>query len=175
MASIPTNMSDVSIWLPIQNGGYSSMETKLKWRQFHKRETQCTDNIFWSELGKRQFKLNIYIIWSIYIRVYDIWRDYLLFQAKLPTTHRLGLGHETMVCVVCLSVFLFLFFWMTKYVADFRESLKQINRTPFITDNITNIIWETNNTIKYNEPQYQRGRGLEYTNSETGCLLCLNA
>ena len=32
---------------------------------------------------------------------------------------------------------------------------------------------ETNNTIKYSEPQYKRGPGLESTESGTGHLLCL--
>ena len=32
---------------------------------------------------------------------------------------------------------------------------------------------ETNNTIKYSEPQYKRGQGLESTESGTGHLLCL--
>ena len=62
---------------------------------------------------------------------------------------------------------------MIKYVSDFTELLKQRNHTPFVTDNITNLISETNNMIKYTEPQYNRGQGLESTKSGTGYLLCL--
>ena len=46
---------------------------------------------------------------------------------------------------------------------------------PFITDVITNIMQETNNTIKYSETQYKREHGLESTDSGTGYLLRLMA
>ena len=53
------------------------------------------------------------------------------------------------------------------------QSLKQRNRTPFITKNITNIIWETNNTIKYDKTHCKKGQGLASTNLGTGYLICL--
>ena len=62
---------------------------------------------------------------------------------------------------------------MIKHVSDFTESLKQRYHTPFITVNTTTMIREPNNTIKYNEPHYKRGPGLESTESGTGHLLCL--
>ena len=62
---------------------------------------------------------------------------------------------------------------MIKHVSDFTELLKQRNRTPDIRANITNIIQETNITIKYNESQHKRRQGLESTDSRTGYLLCL--
>ena len=82
-----------------------------------------------------------------YIRVDDIWGDYHPFLGTLPR--------------------------MIKHVSDFTKHFtKQRNQSQGNQWNIKYHI-ETNNTIKYNELQYKRGKGLEGTDSGTGYLLCL--
>ena len=53
----------------------------------------------------------IYIYVYIYINIYICCLIIIIKSEVWTITHCLGLGHETMVCAVCLSVFLWVCWW----------------------------------------------------------------
>ena len=57
-------------------------------------------------MGLHVFSLTIYL--RTIVRIHILYRIIIIKSEAWPICHCLGLGHETMVCAVCLSMFLLL-------------------------------------------------------------------
>ena len=84
-------------------------------------------------VGLFVFSLPIYLVM---IEIIYILCLIIIIKSEVWTiTHCLGLGHETMVCVVCLSVFLFLhtkYILKWSYYKDWEDCVTQSQATHFL-------------------------------------------
>ena len=68
-------------------------------------------------------------------RIYKLYLIIIIKSEVWATTHRLGLGHETMLCAVCLSVFL----WICDMAGLFRGTFVSWRCLPRIWPSVTDM------------------------------------